>query len=418
LHSRPPARSILIYFAFLVITLAAYLACFDNSFRDDDFVFIRSVAECESPKEFFHTSERFAFYRPGALILFWSEYRLLGVEDAGAYLRMNFRFHIILTACLLGLFRRLGASWNTTLLAGGLFAVGLGHYGKQVMWASTGGSLFAMLLVVCAVWLAAGYMGIPANSPPTQPFKKYGLLAGTGILMMIAPAFHEVGLTASFLTVALLWLWGGTPPARRWLLVPVVLTVIAWALIYVAVARGYETYQSAADAVLRAPVILFRYLGFMLLPIQESSLVYGQPAPVRWLLGIAGPLHVILGAAVVAGSVYLLLRGSRRAKFLVVWLYVALIPFCFIGLPEGWLELRYVYFAAAPLCALISTELLPRFFERGRAWRAAAIALTVLATTMSVFVTVTLERQYDAQSRSPTNQQRLDDLRESVSDDN
>jgi hypothetical protein len=187
-------------------------------------------------------------------------------------------------------------------------------------------------------------------------------------------------------------------------------------MIYRAVSGGYDTYQSATDAVLRAPVVLFRYLGFMLLPIQESSLVYGQPVPVKWLLGIAGPLHVILGAAVVVGSVHLLLRGSRRAKFLVVWLYVALIPFCLIGLPEGWLELRYVYFAAAPLCALISTELLRRFFERGKASRAAAVALVVLATAATVFVTVTLERQYDAQSKSPANQQRLHDLRQFISD--
>ena len=416
--SRPPARSILIYFAFLIITLATYLASFDNSFRDDDFVFIRSVAESESPKELFHTSERFAFYRPGALVLFWGEYRLFGVEDAGAYLRMNFRIHIILSACLLGLLRRLGATWNTTLLAGGLFAVGLGHYGKQVMWASTSGPLFAILLVVCAVWQAAGYMGIMTNSPPTQPAKKYGLLAGASILMMIAPAFHEVGLTAPFLTVALLWVWGGKTPGRRWLLAPSVLTVVVWAMIYGAVSGGYETYQSAVDAVLRAPVVLFRYLGFMLLPIQESSLVHGQPATVRSLLGIAGPLHVILGAAVVAGSVYLLLRGSRRAKFLVVWLYVALIPFCFIGLPEGWLELRYVYFAAAPLCALISTELLERLYKRGRARRGLAVAMVVLATAATVFVTVTLERQYDAQSQSPANQQRLHDLREFISNDN
>ncbi len=412
--SRPPTRSILIYFAFNVITLAAYLSSFDNSFRDDDFVFILRVAECESPKECFHASERFAFYRPGAVLLFWAEYRFFGVEDAGAYLRMNFRIHIILSACLLGLLRRLGATWNTTLLAGGMFAVGLGHYGKQVMWASTSGPLLAILLVVCAIWQVAGYMGTMTNSPPTQPFKKYGLLAGASILMMIAPAFHEVGLTAPFLTVALLWVWGGKTRGRRWVLVPSVLTVVVWAMIYRTVSGGYETYQGATDAILRAPVVLFRYLGFMLLPIQESSLVHGQPLLVRWLLGVAGPLHVILGAAVVAGSGYLLLRGSRRAKFLAVWLYVALIPFCLIGLPEGWLELRYVYFAAAPLCALISTELLPRLFERGKAWRAAAVALVVFATAMTVFVTVTLERQYDAQSHSPANQQRLQEIRQLI----
>ncbi len=44
--------------------------------------------------------------------------------------------------------------------------------------------------------------------------------------------------------------------------------------------------------------------------------------------------------------------------------------------------------------------------------------MVVLATAATVFVTVTLERQYDAQSQSPANQQRLHDLRQFISDDN
>jgi hypothetical protein len=223
--------------------------------------------------------------------------------------------------------------------------------------------------------------------------------------MLTAPAFHEIGLIAPILAILLLVTTSGGDTWRRdrihtmIALLPAIVTFGVWLPIYRGISIEYDQIRHAFLAVMRAPIMLFRHLGFMLLPIKPSPLIEGQPEPIKWLLSISTPLHIAIAAAIITASLYLLIRGNRAKKFLAIWMYVAISPFCLVDVPNGWLELRYLYCAAMPLCALIAV-ILTDMHARGGWRRWAAFAVTILAAVMTIYVTVVLETKYDSQSRS------------------
>ena len=412
MHARLPVRSKYIYILFCLVSIVVYSTSFDNTFRDDDFIYIRSAAGFDDPREPFRTSELYAFYRPGAMILFWMEYRLFGPENSGAYLAFNFVIHVLISLCLVRVLRLLGMERRPAYLAGGLFVLGLGHYGKQVMWACTIGPLFAILMVLCTMCLVLAYLGARADA---EAFRRRQLI-GSGILMLAAPAFHEIGLIAPVLTAALVCTYGGWSDRSHCRgrvvlpLVPAVLALSVWASVFYFISSEYEAYRVACHTIVQAPLLLFRHLGFMLLPVKPSPAIDGQPGPIQWLLSISGPLHAAIAVAIVAVSLYLLFRGKRAARFLVVWFYIALAPFCLVDIPVSWLELRYIYCASMPLCALIAIVLVEGLYARGGWRRWAAISLTILAAAMTIYVTVTLEMKYGAPARDYSTLRNLQQL--------
>lgn len=409
---RSASKSKCIYLFFLLLSVAVYSASFDNEFREDDFDYIRCAYELEHIRQIFRPNDLFSFYRPGTLMIFYVEYKLFGPERSGAYLAFNFIIHALTSLCLVRVLRRLEIDQWTAYLAGGLFLLGLGHYGKKVMWACTSGPLFAVLLSVSVVWLTVAYM----HSMTESSQYRRGYLVGAGILMLLAPAFHEMGLTAPVLAAALLFIHGRRSGKIRngnhhWLLLaPAVLSLAVWGMAYCYVSGSHETYRRACHTLAHAPVLLFRHLGFMLLPIKPSPLMDGQPVFVQWLLSNSTLIHGAIALVIIGASVYVFVRGNRAERFLAVWMYLALAPFCFVDLPEGWLELRYLYFTAIPFCSLIVIVLIKGLYIRGGIGCWTAIALTILATSMTIYVTVILESKYDSQARNDPDQHKLEEL--------
>ena len=400
--SRFSPRPEYIYIAFLVASIAVYAASFDNGFREDDFEYIRWVSRFSGSLDPFRASPLHTFYRPGAMMLFWMAFRVFGPENSGAYIALNFAIHVLSSICLIGVLRGLRIGRPASCLAGGLFVLGLGHYGKKVMWACTCGPLSAILLVLCSLRLMQRHLEGPKDS---EEFRMKYLIAA-GLLMLAAPAFHEIGLIAPILVIALLVTTCGGDTWRRGrirtmiALSPVIVTFSVWLSIYRSISIEHEQIRHAILTCTRAPLVLFRHLGFMLLPIKPSPLIEGRPGPIRWLLSISTPLHTVIAAAIIAASLYLLIRGNRAKKFLVIWMYVAIIPFCLVDMPEGWLELRYLYCAAMPLCALIAL-ILTEMHAKGGWRRGAAFLITGLAAVMTIYVTAVLEKKYDSLGGSP-----------------
>lgn len=405
-----------LYVLFLLVAIAVYAFSLDNSFRDDDFLFILSSEELDDPADPFRASSRHAFYRPGALILFWVEYSLFGLELSGAYLAVNLVIHILNSLCIIRMLRALEIDRRSAYLAGGLFVLGFGQYGKQVMWASAGGPMVAILLVVCASRLIADYQRAMISGVR----KRWMSLVGAGILMMVAPSFHEIGLIASLLTVALLLLYRGIgKPGRlrdRILLplAPAITAIASWAVIYASILSEHDVYARAADSLVKAPMLLFRHLGFMILPVKQSTLLEGQSWPFRFMLTVSAHLQGAIAVAIIAVSIYLLIRGDRALKFLVFWFYLAIVPFCLVDIPEDWLELRYIYCGAMPACALIAIALSELLLARGGWRRWVGIAITTLVAGMTIFVTVILESKYDSQGKDESNREKMEIIRRNI----
>jgi hypothetical protein len=372
----------------------AVLVCMravDNSFRADDFVFLDHVVQARSLGELLRSSSNFAFYRPAALALFWAEHQLFGFW-AGGYIVFNLLLHATNSWLLLRVLRQLDVNAWVSRVATAFFLLGVGHYAKQLLWACTSGGLAAVTTSLVAMLLVLD---------PRQPTDSTGrprlpLLLGVWALMFLAMALHEAALAMSIL-LALAWRRRDAAWRQMWVwFVPAVVWIGALATL----SNDHPAYGRAPLGVLLAPLYVLRYPGFMLLPIQPEQ------------SALARPLQILLAASMLGVSIAILRRrDAGTAKFLVLWLYVALLPFGLITLPNWWLEIRYLYFAAMPFCALLALGLAA--VQRPPLTRLLPIAIA--ATTMLVIGALALqlyiEHRGDQASRSDENLRRLQDLR-------
>ena len=380
-------RDYLVYFTFAILALLILVPSFDNPFREDDFVFLRHVEDHGFSRELVAPTQNFAFYRPGAAALFSLEHVLFG-DRSGLYILANFLMHCGISLLLLRLLVMVGFGGLVAALAAGLYVVGVGSFGKQVMWASAGGGIAATLLVMAAlVSLVSSTRGGQLWSTRTIP----GWIA-----LAVSPAFHEVGILAPVLII----LFGhpsgpaGTPNLdRRRLMLWYALLVFpaaVWASVRIALADSYAGYGTDMATPAGFFFNLIKYPGFMLVPLQPSTALADAPSVLEILAQYSGALHGVIGLGVFIACVRAVVRGNIQVKVLCAWLYLALFPYCLVALPEGWLELRYTYFAAIPLCALIAITVTRRLPKR------IAIAIVILFVIQAALVQTVLERKYDS----------------------
>jgi len=383
---RRSAAPIVVYSVLIALSLAVYAPSFDNGFRDDDFAFLQRAATASGFGDLIRPGAGFAFFRPGAWLLFAGEYKAFGLHG-GLYLAFNWLLHLLNSLLLLAVLRRMRFGPDASAWAAGLFVLGYGHYGKQVMWACSSGPLLAVALVLCVTLLALAGRGARRLAP----------LAG--LVALAAPAFHELGLVAVGI-VFFFWLdtrrrEGGAPKAT---LVWVATAAVVWSCVLIAVAPSHATYAHGARTIVLTPLLLVRYIGLMALPLQPPAAAAGG------VLGAVAPVaQLLLGLVVLWGAWRLARAQGRPAWVLCAWGLLALAPFSLVGMPGGWMELRYLYFSATAFDTLVAIWLL----RRSPRARSAIVPLLALVTAVT---TLTLEHKYDAMAASDRNQNRLEQL--------
>lgn len=369
---------------FILASLIVYLPVFDNGFRRDDFAYLEQMVEFGGSWQVLAPVYRFAFFRPGAVAMFQGEYAAFGMHNA-LYLITNYLMHVAVALSALRVLRRLGFGEWMSVLAVGLFVIGFGHYGKTVMWAASGGTVLATLLCVVAVDLASG---------PLATFRSRAALAAA---VLLAPSFHEIGILAGILAV----LRAGHGKAERWGLCGLLAlaAVLTWGAIWTVASQVYEPYGAAAHAFPEAPLRLARYLSLFVLPIGEAP---------NASAGVLAVVHAISHVRVLTGiamglSLGLLAYRVPPTRFLVLWLFAALIPFTLVGLPGDSLQLRYTYPAALPWCAVLAF-LLARL--RTRVATTAVAALVIYSTAVHLMIA----EYYDRSTNNPLNQALREEL--------
>ena len=291
-------------------SLVLFSFSFDNRFRDDDFVFLNHVAAHRSMGDLVRPARDFAFYRPAAILLFALEHHLFGMHG-GLYILFNYLLHVLNASLLLAILLGAGLHEKAAALAAALFVLGFGHYAKEVMWACTSGPLASVALGLVALLLCCRGV-VRGGTPAQRAGRRRDILSTAAVAsaLAIAPLLHEASLVAPALVLAMeRWLCGAQESRRRWTrMLLFSLPSLAWATILLALSRDYHAYRDAAHQVVRVPAYLFRYLGFMPLPVQASQVACAPYA------------QLLVSAAVLIASVVLLRRGSRASKLLVEWL--------------------------------------------------------------------------------------------------
>ncbi|MBN2170650.1 MAG: hypothetical protein JW819_04920 [Candidatus Krumholzibacteriota bacterium] len=401
-------RARIILFAVAVCLLAGtvlYARALDNGFRADDFVFLRAAYQADSPAGILSPHQSVAFFRPGAFALFLAEQRLFGL-NASAYLAFNILLHILNAGLCYLVLRRLDLDRDAALLAAGLFYLGVFHYGKEVTWACTSGGL-AMTALLAAAVLPVAAAGAPRGASPRAGW------AATYAACLLAPFFHESGLAAPLVVLA------AVASRRGWrgLCHPAVaaLAPVTWGLWIVATLLDPRTSALAHSGAINPFPLAWtacRYLGLAVLPVQSASpLAGGHPAVAGATVALQR-LQPFLGLAFVLWVlVAWIRRAPARLRILGAWALLAIAPYTLVPLPAGWLELRYLYGAAAPLAALLACLVVPGI-AASRPWRrAAAMLVLAVAIVGSAALGMILERKSARASSEPGNRARLEALR-------
>jgi hypothetical protein len=303
---------------------------------------------------------RIAFFRPLAVLSHQVDYWLWPDSSVLMYLH-NILWYAIGCALAAVCYRRFVKPAWIAGLAAFLFTVDVVHLGT-VAWLANRNGLMALVLGLLALlahdrWRSKGW----------RPGLFWSIVALTLSLFSA-----EAGLgTVAYLVAYALFLdrdrWSG----RIASLIPAVLLVVAWRVVYQGL--GYGTWGSGfyldpvgeparyAGAVLElGPILLFgQWIGQVPLPYDLLSLPASR---VAWLLAVAFLI-------VVAIVLFPLLKRDRTARFWAVGMLLAVLPACSITLLSG----RVLLFAGLGALGLIA-QLIGGVLDRaawvpGMGWR-------------------------------------------------
>lgn len=356
------------------------------------------------------------FSQPLLQLVFLAEYHLFGVDTAG-YLAVNLVIHAINAFVVYMLVNLLFPRRVMPILAGLLFALGVGSYGRVF---TTVHALESLLLAM--LHLLVLYFFI------RNDFRCDGRLR-TPLFVAGLALFLASGLTraSSFSLLSCLVAYKAFFHRRRGRPVwsPDLLIFIAVGIaFYFGQSRwGFEqptVFGPGAEQTrfsLLSVKNLFRYLVLMFFPLQKSPMLETAPFWVEWLFLARTWIRFALTIAIVSYSFFGFVFGSRAIRFFIAWTYITLLPFTAHTEGGRWLNLNHLYLASLGFCVVIAagtsgcSALLARAGRRRFVPYLAPLALAVVA----VGLTHQLDGKYKAIARWPASVQLREQVREACS---
>ncbi len=188
----------------LLLSLAIYTPMLTNYFVADDFVWLRSIADCSKGLNMpggvcdsmgtrifhFFTQSGDFFYRPGTKLYFLGMYAIFGLNNV--FYHLSSVFMLFVTAAALFVI-------TTKLLKSRLFGfitallfLGVSSHYEAVFWVSAVGHLAASMFALVGLLFFVLW----------KEYKKWYLLPVSLVSAFIAPLFHEFGVIAPLLVLS------------------------------------------------------------------------------------------------------------------------------------------------------------------------------------------------------------------------
>lgn len=387
-------------FGALFCALFVYAPGFDNGFWRDDFVLLERAEAARTQPAVLGARWVEPFNRPLAQVAFYLEYRVWGLES-GRYILTNTLLHVVNAVLLFWLLQTpLGA--QAAAGAALLFALGIGFYGKALLWAANLPDLLATGFV-----LATGIAATRAQLARLAPQRAAWMLVA-GMLFAMGLACKESAVMAIIMVGGLMW------PHRRSLA-----SVVRKLAVLVAVFGVYVAFQLwnesglgrvAHDPAvwLALPVRALRQATLMVLPVQADSPLVAALGPLgARAAALIDQIRPALGVVLLGLSAWWFWRGGGAARWLLASYCAFLLPFGLIHLPEGWLDIRYAYLPATCFCGLLGYGLRALWLRAGRVRRMALGLALMLAIAADVTLVRRLEAKYAGFGQSEESQEQL-----------
>lgn len=387
----------------IAVSFAFYSASLNNTFwHAEDFEVLATARAIDADPSLLMRHDAIERHHPVPLALFLLEYRAFGTDARGWY-ATNLLLHGINAFLVYWLVTALLYDRRIAILAGLLFAVGVGSYGKAVMFVAGAENLLiaTLYLLILNLYIRNDLFG----GGRMVSFRYAAVLILFLLVSFARPTtFALVGGLLAYKVF-----FRGERGSDRKILDPHLLVLVLGAAAFSIVRQltGVVDFSWVAagegplDFGLNVVKNLINYIIHMFFPIHVSRLVETGHPVVQFVYSIAPVLRVLIGWAIISYSVFGFVFGNKTIRFFLAWTLISVLPYCVIQFPADWLNIRYLYLVSIGFVfimasgTVLSMDLLHR-----RARRQILPLLVPLAfVLLSAYITARLDTKYEAYGR-------------------
>jgi hypothetical protein len=279
--------------------------------------------------------------------IFGLEFRFFGLHPQ-PYFLVNMLVHWVNSVLAYFLINALLHNRRSAFMAAFLFALAVGSYGKNLMFATGISSL------VYAMPVLLGTLLYVLNEKRAGG-RTVSIYAAGFFLLFGASLFMRGGTFSLLASFAFYNIFFRAERDR-----PVMNTNLALCLGVMVGATLLRRLNFAASGSLPADAGAFlrnlpAYLVLMVFPLHQSELLATAPPLVRAVYAVAPFIRFCVGLAILSYSLFGFIFGSRALRFYLAWIFVMVVPFAFFRYPSDWLNLRFLYLVSVGFCVVVTT---------------------------------------------------------------
>ncbi|RKZ09581.1 hypothetical protein DRQ32_07990, partial [bacterium] len=309
-----------------------------------------------------------------------------------------------------GIDRRVG------ILAALLFAMGVGSYGKAVLFIAGAENLLTTTLYLLILNL---YIRNDLYGAGRIVSVRYLLV----LLLFLAVSFARPTAFALLLgLIAYKVFFRSERGKRRRVFDAQLLILVVGAVAFWVARKSWGMTELALESAGRNPWDftvnflnnMLDYLVHMFFPMHMSKLAEASNPVVQFFYAATPVLRFLLGWGVISYGLFGFVFGNRPIRFFLAWTVISVLPYCVVQFPEDWLNIRYLYQVSIGFVFVLasgtvySTDLLHR--TRWQRWLPLIVPLFFIL--MSAYITLKLDTKYERDARSPEARTQLERLRE------
>ncbi len=345
----------------------------------------------------------FYFSQPLLQLAFLLEYYAFGINPLG-YQTVNLVLHALNAFVVYMLVHMLFPQRPRAILAGLLFALGVGSYGKVLM-----GIHQLEPLLMAGQHLLVLYFFIRNDFRRDGSIRSPLFLLGLGLFLL-------TGLTRNASFAVVLTLIAYKAFFYKWRRGRAILSkdLFVFGLVGVLFYLGQSQWgyrhptivsmdPSDSHFTLMSVKNLFRYLVLMFFPLQQSPILEEASPLVVFLYEARTIIRIALTLAIISYSFFGFVFGSRAVRFFIACTYITLLPFTDMTSTGQWLNLTHLYLTSVGFCVILAagTQSCSKLLARA-GWRRFLPYLVPLAFIgSSLFLAHTLDAEHRHRAESP-----------------
>jgi hypothetical protein len=323
----------------MAVVAALHVPSMDAYFHGDDFVAMTDLVS-KPPLDHLWSVYTFAdsnfYWRPLGQTYDVIIYQLFGLNPTAFHIGSVLFFEGTLVL-LYWLCRRWGLPRAVALSSVLILGVFPNHV-VSVAWITNTSRLMALFFILASLLMIE------------KAAREKSFLAEVAAWLLFVAAGLSDETALAFAPLPILFSLTVHRPRERW--PSFAARVIAYAGIAAALIPLQFMYTSDDEPRLADYVLGTHVLGQVWALTSQLTLPITNGAPMSQSFASLDMLQWVAGALAIAGGAVLLIIGSWRMRFLIVWAGLALAPFTLWDLP--FTAPRYVYFAAAPFAIVVS----------------------------------------------------------------